>query len=50
VEHPFRLINHQFSFVKARNKGLHKNDSQLANLFRVGQMIKAWDSRAQNTM
>jgi transposase, IS5 family len=47
VEHPFRLIKCQFSLVKARYKGLHKNDSQLAmlftlaNMFRVDQMIRA---------
>ena len=55
VEHPFRLIKRQFGFVKARYKGLLKNDNQLAilftlaNLFRVEQMIRAWDSCAQNT-
>ena len=46
LEHPFRLIKHQFGFVKARYKGLRKNDNQLAmlftraNLFRVEQMIR----------
>ena len=46
VEHPFRLIKRQFGFVKAWNKGLRKNDNQmamlftLANLFRVEQMIR----------
>lgn len=50
VEHPFRVIKRQFGFVKARFKGLRKNDNQLAmlftlaNLFRVDQMIRAWDS------
>jgi IS5 family transposase len=54
VEHPFRHIKRQFGFVKARYKGLRKNDNQLAmlftlaNLFRVDQMIRAWDSRVQN--
>ncbi|EFH8539053.1 transposase, partial [Escherichia coli] len=44
VEHPFRIIKRQFGFVKARYKGLLKNDNQLAmlftlaNLFRVDQM------------
>ena len=52
VEHPFRIIKRQFGFVKARFKGLRKNDNQLAmlftlaNLFRVDQMIRAWDSCA----
>ena len=53
VEHPFRIIKRQFGFVKVRFKGLRKNDNQLAmlftlaNLFRVDQMIRAWDSCAQ---
>ncbi|MFM4857571.1 IS5 family transposase [Aeromonas hydrophila] len=53
VEHPFRLIKRQFGFVKARYKGLLKNDNQLAmlftlaNLFRVDQMIRAWGNCAQ---
>ncbi|MEN3788682.1 IS5 family transposase [Aeromonas veronii] len=55
VEHPFRLIKRLFGFVKARFKGLRKNDNQLAmlftlaNLFRVDQMIRAWDSSAQKS-
>lgn len=55
VEHPFRLIKRQFGFVKARFKGLRKNDNQLAmlftlaNLFRVDQMIRAWDNCAQKS-
>ncbi|PKQ75029.1 IS5/IS1182 family transposase, partial [Aeromonas sobria] len=54
VEHPFRLIKRQFGFVKARYKGLWKNDNQLAmlftlaNLFRVDQMIRGWGSCVQN--
>ncbi len=46
VEHPFRIIKCQFGFVKARYKGLMKNDNQLAmlfalaNLFRVDQLIR----------
>lgn len=49
VEHPFRIIKCQFGFVKARYKGLLKNDSQLAmlfalaNLFRVDQIIRKWE-------
>lgn len=49
VEHPFRIIKRQFGFVKARYKGLLKNDNQLAmlftlaNLFRVDQMIRQWE-------
>ncbi|WP_323993441.1 IS5 family transposase [Aeromonas hydrophila] len=47
LEHPFRLIKCQFGFVKARYKGLLKNDNQLTNLFRVDQMIRAWGNCAQ---
>ncbi|HBR1759104.1 TPA: IS5 family transposase [Klebsiella pneumoniae] len=49
VEHPFRIIKRQFGFVKARYRGLLKNDNQLAmlftlaNLFRVDQMIRQWE-------
>ncbi|WP_414828925.1 IS5 family transposase [Alteromonas sp. H39] len=45
VEHPFRIIKCQFG-IKARYKGLVKNDSQLAmlftlaNLFKVDQMLR----------
>ena len=55
VEHPFRLIKRQFGFLKARYKGLMKNDNQLAmlftlaNLFRVDQMIRAWGNCAQKS-
>nr|WP_231554864.1 IS5 family transposase [Aeromonas allosaccharophila] len=55
MEHPFQIIKCQFGFVKARFKGLRKNDNQLAmlftlaNLLRVDQMIRAWDSCAQKT-
>jgi IS5 family transposase len=48
VEHPFHH-QRQFGFVKARYKGLLKNDNQLAmlftlaNLFRVDQMIRQWE-------
>ncbi|MEP8156959.1 transposase [Klebsiella pneumoniae] len=53
VEHPFRIIKRQFGFVKARYKGLLKNDNQLAmlfnsaNLFRVDQMISVSGERSQ---
>ncbi|GKN21563.1 hypothetical protein MS5380_51230 [Klebsiella pneumoniae] len=45
----FRIIKRQFGFVKARYRGLLKNDNQLAmlftlaNLFRVDQMIRQWE-------
>lgn len=44
---PLRIVKCQFGFVKARYKGLAKNDSQLAmlftlaNLVRVDQLIRA---------
>ena len=47
VEHPFRVIKCQFGFTKARYRGLKKNDSKLAMLFalanivRVDQMMRA---------
>lgn len=47
VEHPFRIIKFQFGFVKARYRGLKKNDGKLAmllalsNLVRVDQMLRA---------
>ena len=47
VEHPFRIIKCQFGFTKARYRGLIKNDSKLAMLFalanivRVDQMLRA---------
>lgn len=46
VEHPFRIIKCQFGYLKARYKGLMKNDSQLAmlftlaNLFKIDQMLR----------
>ncbi len=40
VEHPFRIIKCQFGFVKARYKGLLKNDSQLAMLFALANLAR----------
>jgi IS5 family transposase len=46
VEHPFRIIKCQFGFIKARYRGLMKNDNKLsvmfalANIVRVGQLLK----------
>ena len=39
VEHPFRI--RQFGFVKARYKGLLKNDNQLAMLFTLANLFRA---------
>lgn len=33
VEHPFRVINRKFGYVKARYRGLKKNTAQLVTLF-----------------
>ncbi len=47
VEHPFRIIKCQFGFIKARYRGLKKNDNKLSTLFalanivRLDQMIRA---------
>ena len=40
VEYPFRLIKRQFGFVKARYKGLMKNDNQLAMLFTLANLFR----------
>ncbi len=42
VEHPFRIIKRQFGFVKARYKGLLKNDNQLAMLF-IRTFLKSYE-------
>ncbi|VTN31778.1 putative transposase [Klebsiella pneumoniae] len=39
VEHPFRIIKRLFGFVKARYRGVLKNDNQLAMLFTLGQPV-----------
>lgn len=40
VEHPFRIIKCQFGFVKAKYKGLQKNDNQLAMLFALANIVR----------
>ncbi|MCG9966434.1 IS5 family transposase [Shewanella cutis] len=40
VEHPFRIIKCQFGFVKARYKGLVKNDNHLAMLFALANIVR----------
>ncbi len=54
VEHPFRIIKRQFGFVKARSRYCARTTKlemlfTLANLLRVDQMIRAWDSCAQKS-
>jgi len=47
VEHPFRVIKHQFGFQKTRYRGIKKNDHKLkmlfalANLYKIRQRIPA---------
>jgi IS5 family transposase len=40
VEHPFRIIKCQFGFTKARYQGLMKNDSKLAMLFALANVVR----------
>ncbi len=40
VEHPFRIIKCQFVFTKACYRGLKKNDSKLATLFALANVVR----------
>jgi len=40
VEHPFRTIKCQFGFIKTRYRGLLKNDSKLAMLFALANIVR----------
>ncbi len=40
VEHHFRIIKCQFGFIKARYRGLQKNDGKLAMLFALANMVR----------
>lgn len=40
VVHPFRIINYQLGFVKARYRGLKKNDGKLAMLFALVNVVR----------
>lgn len=40
VEHPFQIIKCQFGFVKVRYRGLLKNDSKLAMLFALANIVR----------
>jgi len=40
VEHPFRVIKHQFGFQKTRYRGLKKNDHNLKMLFALANLYK----------
>ncbi|TPG64656.1 IS5 family transposase [Pseudomonas arsenicoxydans] len=41
VEHPFRVIKRQFSYVKTRFRGLAKNTAQLVTLFALSNLWMA---------
>lgn len=41
VEHPFRVIKHQFGYVKTRFRGLAKNTAQLVTLFALSNLWMA---------
>ena len=38
VEHPLRVIKHQFGYVKTRFRGLAKNTAQLVTLFALSNL------------
>ena len=38
VEHPFRVVKHQFGYVKVRYRGLKKNTLQLKTLFALSNL------------
>ena len=40
VEHPFRVIKHQFCFQKTRYRGIKKNDHKLKMLFALANLYK----------
>jgi IS5 family transposase len=41
VEHPFRVIQRQFGYVKVRYRGLAKNTAQLITLFALSNIQMA---------
>ena len=40
VEHPFHVVNNIFKHMKARYKGLAKNDAQLNVLFALSNLYR----------
>ena len=40
LEHPFRVIEHQFGHVKARYRSLAKNRTQLLTLLALGNLFQ----------
>nr|WP_245580546.1 transposase [Azonexus hydrophilus] len=41
VEHPFRVVQRQFGFVKVRYRGLAKNTGQIVTLFALANLWMA---------
>ena len=41
VEHPFRVIKHQFGYTKVRYRGLTKNAAQVKTLFALSNLWMA---------
>ena len=39
VEHPFRVVNRQFVYVRTRYRGLAKNCAKLFTLFALGNLF-----------
>jgi IS5 family transposase len=39
VEHPFRVLERQFGYIKTRYQGLAKNRAQLFTLFALGNLF-----------
>jgi IS5 family transposase len=39
VEHPFRVLERQFGYLKTRYRGLAKNRAQLFTLFALGNIF-----------
>ena len=47
VEHPFRVVKHQFGHTKVRYRGLKKNTAQLITLFALSNIWMARRTRLQ---
>ncbi len=41
VEHPFRVIERQFGYLKTRYRGLAKNRAQIVTLFALTNLFQA---------
>ena len=49
VEHPFRVIKHQFGFQKTRYRGIKKNDHKLKMLFALANLYRIRQRRPVTT-